>query len=129
MDPRGGTREPQPYERRTRHRVKTAVPVRFCRGDVGQVPGLSAAEGHTLDLSRGGAFFTTREAGPFAAGEMLSVSIAIPPEARRLIPFSRIGGSCRVVRASELEASSGRQWGVGIEFASGRMTMLGAIVI
>ena len=125
-----GARKPQPYERRTRPRVKVGVPVRFCHEAAGHVAESSSPEGETVDLSAAGAFFTTWDAGPFESGETLSVVIAIPPELRRLVPFSRMGGSCRIVRASELEApSGGRQWGLGIEFASAQMTMLGSIVI
>jgi hypothetical protein len=124
-----GLRDPRSYDRRARHRVDLKVPVQFCRGAVGEVAGEWSMTGQTSNLSTGGVYLTTGEEGPFVPGEMLTMSVAIPWQLRRTFPFSRIVGSCQVIRAEEFpDAVPKRQWGLALEFCGNRPTMLGAIV-
>lgn len=124
-----GVRDSRSYDRRGRHRVGLSAPAQFCRGIVGDVESESSATGQTANLSTGGLYLTTSEDGPFAPGDVVTVSITIPPDSRRLFPFSRIVGACSVVRAEELPREDARQrWGLALEFCRGRTTMLGAIV-
>ena len=117
------------YDRRARHRVDLKVPVQFCRGAVGEVNGEASIPGQASNLSTGGVYLTTRVGGPFVPGDMLTVSVAIPWQMRRTFPFSRIIGSCQVVRVEALpDAVPARQWGMAVEFCGNRPTMLGAIV-
>lgn len=122
-----GAHGPQGYERRARHRAELAVPVSFARmartGEEGP-----SVEAKTLNISSGGAYLTTAEPGPFAVGDILSASIEIPRESRRIFPFSRILGSCRVVRVEPIPTDVGRHWGLALEFMGGQVTLLGAII-
>ena len=124
-----GLRDPRSYDRRARHRVDLKVPVQFCPGAVGGVESLSSLNGEASNLSTGGVYLTTGEEGPFTPGDMLTVSIAIPWQLRRTFPFSRLVGSCQVIRVEEFpDAVPVRQWGLALEFCGNRSTMLGAIV-
>ena len=121
-------RDPGAYERRGRHRVGMEVPVEFSRapGDKGKAGDFE--KGQTSNVSTGGVYLTTGGAGSFEPGELLGISISIPVNFRRGFPFSRIMGTCRVVRSEQLpETPEGTRWGLALEFCGGRITMLGAI--
>jgi hypothetical protein len=124
----GGRGDPRFSDRRRQPRVQLSVPVRFGTGAAGKAGGLCPHEGLTTNLSTRGAYMTTREAGPFAHGEILTVSIPIPWESRGLFPFSCIVGRCRVVRVEEVyPASQDTQQGVALAFC-GDVSLLAAIV-
>jgi hypothetical protein len=59
---------------------------------------------------------------------VLTVSVTIPWETRRLFPFSRIVGSGRIVRVEEVPAVPGTKQGFALSFCEGDVTLLGAIV-
>ena len=116
-------------DQRRWNRVKLSVPVQIRKGKEpggGPVPTYPAV---TTDLSVGGLYVTSEE-GRFVPGELVSVSVSIPWEARQAFPFSRLSGSCRVVRFEDLraEASMARQ-GLALAFCGDGPTCLGAIVV
>jgi hypothetical protein len=109
-------------------RVKLSIPVQLNRaggGDSGAVP---CGPGQSRNLSTGGVYVTTKVRDGFAPGEIIRVEIFIPWEARHTFPFSRIVGSCRVVRVDERPASGDGAKGLALEFCTHNITMLGAIV-
>ena len=124
----GGAREPQSYDRRQRRRIKLAVPVRVCRVTAEQGAPSSYYTGLSTDLSPGGVYVTTREGECVVPGEVLTVSIAIPWEARRAFPFSHIMGSSRVIRVEPIETAEGNQTGLALAFCGDDVTFLGAVV-
>ena len=123
-----GVRDPESYDRRRRHRVKLSVPVQFGKGAGGRGEVMYFSSGQSTNVSTGGVYFTTHEPGPFASGEMLAISVAIPWELRRLFPFSRIVGSGRILRVDEPTIAGQEQRGVALEFHPAGTTLLGAIV-
>ena len=87
-----------------------------------------SAVGRSRDLSTGGAYVTTGEAGPFAPDDVLTVWFSIPLESRRAFPFSRIMGACRIVRVEpQATDEAGSRVGLALEFHDDRITLLGAI--
>ena len=108
--------------------MKLVVPVQFVLGTPGQELKVCSQTGWSTDLSRGGLYLTTGAEGTFAPGETLAVSITIPWDARRALPFSHIMGQCRIVRADDVPATSGHKSGLALAFCEERLTMLGAIV-
>ena len=118
-----GKRSPN---RRHWPRVKLSVPVVIKRRGEGSG---GAADSHTvqsIDLSPGGCYLTVREGKTFAPEELLSVSVGIPWEARHRFPFSRLMGSCRVVRVDQVPMDDGIAQGVALAFCGiDAVTMLG----
>ena len=116
-------------ERRRWPRVKLSAPVQFGKGSGGKGELLYFSAGQSSDIGSNGVLFTTNEPGPFTLGEVLALSIAIPWEARRKFPFSRIVGFGRVRRIEEGAAieEGGLRW-VALEFCQNDITLLGAIV-
>jgi hypothetical protein len=93
------------------------------------VQGETSLSGETADLSTGGVLLTTAHPGPFAMGDILTVSISIPWKYRRVFPFSRLVGSCQVVRIEAFsDVGRPKRWSLALEFCGNRPTMLGAIV-
>ena len=126
-----GASDRRSEERRRQERVRLSAPIRFEDGLREEKEGGSYPyTGHTADLSTAGAYMATVEGGPFVPGQILQVSVAIPWEARRHFPFSRIIGPCRVVRVETLSAEDpqGARWGVGLAFCGERITLLGDIM-
>lgn len=125
-----GLAQRRSYDSRGKHRIDIKAPVRFGRAAMGATEAAFASEGQSANLSTGGIYLTTNARGPFAAGDVIRVSIEIPREARRLFPFSRILGSCRVVRVDLLaDSEEGTpQVGLALEFLGQNTTLLGAIV-
>lgn len=115
----GGVPDAWSVERRRGHRISLAVPVRLLKG-AGGGPKVCPAAGESSDLSPSGVCLTTNDPGAFVPGEVLMVSIEIPWETRRVFPFSRILGPCRVVRVDEQR--------LALEFCGEDTTLLGAIV-
>lgn len=121
-----GVRDRSFNDRRRWHRVDLAVPVRVRRGTEGKEGGLSLDTGQTVNLSAGGVYLTTSPASRAVSGEIFTISMAIPWEVRRKVPFSRIAGPCRVVRVDELSSEeAGRRQGVALAFCQEELTMLG----
>ena len=116
----------RPINWRRSPRVRIAVPVRWHSGAGGAA--LPAGTGESADLSLGGVYLTTEAEGPFAPGELLTVSVTIPWELRGLFPFSRIVGPSRVVRVEPMATSQGQRIGLAFAFCDDQVTMLGAIV-
>ena len=108
-------------------RVKLSIPVRRSRAGEGNSGAVPCGAGQSRNLSTGGAYLTA-EGGGFVPGEIVRVEIFVPWEARHAFPFSRIVGSCRVVRIDDLPSSEGELRGLALEFCARDMTMLGAIV-
>lgn len=116
----------QSYERRRTHRVRLAVPVHVCGDAVGEGHALYSYAGQSQDLSLGGIYLRTRQKVPFVPGQMVRLSISIPPESRRLFQFSRVAGSCHVMRVESLPTN---EEGLGVALAFGAdTTFLGATV-
>ena len=112
-------------ERRCWHRRRIAVPVQWSTGAGGRGEGVSLCQADTADLSPGGAYMITDERAPAAAGDLVRVSIGIPPPMRHLVPFARLSGPCRVVRVDELSSGDQRsRRGVALAFCQEAMTML-----
>jgi hypothetical protein len=121
-----GARSP---DRRQWPRLKLSVPVQFGKGSGGKGELLYFSAGESLNIGSNGVLFATNEPGPFELGEILALSIAIPWEARRKFPFSRIVGFGRIRRVEEeprTEQVSQRR--VALEFCEGETMLLGAIV-
>ena len=116
------------FDRRQWHRVKLSVPVQFGKGAASEGQGVCPHTGGTIDLSNGGLYLSTGAGERFVPGEILTVSVEIPWEARGTFPFSRIVGSCRVVRVEEGFEAHGQQTGLALAFCEDRITLLGAIV-
>ena len=110
---------PRSIERRIRRRIELKAAVQFCRGIADQVDGSSVGE--TRDLSTGGVLVTTPDPGPFATGEILTASIDIPWQHRRLFPYARLIGSCQIVRSQQLPNTSfPKRWSLALEFCANR---------
>ncbi len=61
------------------------------------------------------------------SGELLRVSVSIPREARRHVPFSRIVGLCRVLRVERVPVEHGGGTGIALAFCGERVSMFGTI--
>jgi hypothetical protein len=81
------------------------------------------AVGRSLDVSPGGVCVAVEFGGPFTPDEILTVSLAIPWEARRGFPFSLIEGACRVVRVDQARGD------LALSFCPTNTTVLGAGVL
>ena len=134
----GGMRALRSHDRRRAHRKTLRVAVQVNRSAEGEQEVRPLGLSESVDLSMAGVFVWTTDPGPFNPGDVLAVSISIPWESRRLFPFSRIVGSCRVVRAEPVMQEPGptmqvpgeeARWGLALEFCGDRPTMLGAIVM
>ena len=125
MDARSG-RDARSYDRRRWPRVPMSVPVHVSRtGDGGAV---TQRQTQSVDLSTGGVYVMTEGDEAFAPGDILKVSVSVPWQARYLFPFSRIVGSCRVVRVDEVPESQGMRCGAALAFSEENVMRLGAIV-
>ena len=120
-------RSAQEWDSRRWQRVRLSVPVQFGKGTT-QGQRASACTGLSTDLSPGGVYLTTRKGGSFVPGDIVTVSITVPWEARGVFPFSRIVGPCRVVRTEDVLTDQGKQHGLALTFCEDRVTLLGAIV-
>ena len=120
--------EGRSFDRRRGARVQLAVPVQMhgVMADAGGV--VPRYAGQTVDLSTNGTYVTTGTRRAFAPGEILLVSIGIPWEFRSTFPFSRVVGSCRIVRIDQAGYGEYIQQGVGLAFCGDDVTFLGAIV-
>jgi hypothetical protein len=87
-------------ERRHHRRIALEIPVWMCSPDEG--PAALWHEGRSRDLSLAGMLCTVPAWSPVAVGEMVRLSIPIPPDRQREFPFSRLAGRGRVVRIEEL---------------------------
>ena len=123
---RGGKCGDRPYDRRRWSRVHSSVPVQVYRS-AGEGATRSVFTAQSLDVSAGGLLIVASAAGRFVPGEVVKVSAAIPLSLRHQVPFSRIAGSCRVVRVDTASAMVEGQ-GVALAFCGNDQTMLGAIV-
>ncbi len=122
-------REAPSFERRRWRRARLAVPVRFGKGTEATAQQRFPWVGLARDVSAGGSYVTTSGRGVFVPGDLLTVSMVIPWELRRLFPFSRIAGPSRVVRVEEVSTETDEpQTGLALEFCLDRLTRLGAIV-
>ncbi|MBI3009482.1 MAG: PilZ domain-containing protein [Candidatus Omnitrophica bacterium] len=79
------------------------------------------------NLSGGGLYLTTEEVEFIRIGAVLRVSLAVPWKLRGNIPFSRISGSCRVVRIDDKSKEEKDLVGVAIAFCGNDLTMLGTM--
>ena len=121
-----GARDGGRYDQRRTHRVKLSVPVHLCPDTAQQEGAGYAYAGRSENLSTGGVYLRTRDGGPFVPGEILQATISIPPASRRVFPFSRIAGSCRVIRVETLSPTTQEQ-GLALAFC-GNTTFLRASV-
>ena len=113
-------------DRRHWSRIRLSVPVRVGKASGGA---MSYETAQAVDLSAGGAYVTVHSPRMgFAPGEILSLSVAVPSESRQAFPFSRLAGSCRVVRVDERWTPGGHIRGLALAFCGNEVTMLGAIV-
>ena len=121
-------RSAQEWDSRRWHRVRLGVPVQVSRGTAAQGQRASPWTGLSKDLSPGGVYLTTRKGGSFVPGDIVTVSITVPWEARGVFPFSRIVGPCRVARTEDVSTDQGKQHGLALTFCEDRITLLGAII-
>lgn len=118
-------------DRRRNNRVRLKVPVQLSVSTGAGAHGVSMHThgGQTNDMAAGGIFVTTREEGLFLPGDLVRLTITIPEEARRVVPFSRIVGSARVVRIEPATLESGEAGqGMALAFCGNDTTFLGAIM-
>ena len=121
----GNARSP---DRRRCQRVSLSASVQFGRSwrRKGSSPHLYT--GDTADLSPTGVYIITGTEGRFVPGELLSVSVSVPVEARSAFPFSQMSGYGRVVRLERLSTASGpRQRGLALALCEDQLTLLGAM--
>lgn len=115
-------------DRRRWHRVKLAVPVQVHAGTEARNPGVCPGTWVSRDVSTGGVYVMTNEKGVFVPDDILKVVIAIPWEAQKLFPFSRIAGLCRVVRVDEPAASNAEgRLGLALAFCNEQVALIGTI--
>ena len=122
--------QPSP-DRRRNNRVRLKVPVQLSTSSGADAHGVSMHTygGQTSDMAAGGIFVTTREEGLFLPGDLIRLTITIPEEARRVVPFSRIVGSARVVRIEPATLENGEPGqGLALAFCGNDTTFLGAIM-
>ena len=117
-------------DRRHWPRMKLSVTVRLSKRTDGPASDAASYEtARAVDLSAGGAYVTVRTPeASYLPGEILSVSIGVPTESRRAFPFSRLAGSCRVVRVDERWIPGGRIQGLALAFCADNVTMLGTLM-
>ena len=117
-------------ERRHWPRMKLAVSVRLSKRTDGPISeAVSCETARAVDLSAGGAYVTVRTPeSRFLPGEILSMSIGVPAESRRAFPFSRLAGSCRVVRVDEHWIPGSHIQGLALAFCADSVTMLGTLM-
>ena len=115
-----------PYERRQERRIPLSVPVHVNWRERGSGGAVSSATGRSIDISRGGIALSLTEGGPFAPGEFVTVSLTVPSEQRKSVPFSLITGSARVVRV--MSRGESNEEVAALAFCGHDVSMLGSIV-
>lgn len=73
----------------------------------------------TANVSLAGLYFESVQAGPWNVDDVVVASVAVPEAQRRIFPFTRLSGRCRVVRMQELRSpqpGAGQRFGVALEF-------------
>lgn len=122
----GGVGVGWPSDRRREHRVELAVPVQVSQGARRRVGTRAMRSARSVNLSAGGIYLVLSEGAPLSQGETLNISVAIPWEARREVPFSRILGPCYVVRVEALpQTPTTKRQGVALAFCAQQTVMLG----
>ena len=124
MSVRGEYAGKPPYERRRERRVQLSIPVHVTRRDEASGAAVSCCTARSIDLSAGGVLLSPSERGTFVPGEIVSLSLTIPLEARGAIPFSLIAGAARVVRV----ASDTGEERVALAFCASDASRLASIV-
>ncbi len=122
-----GVGNPRSGDRRGQHRIRLAVPVHFSGDSELSWEGLYPETGQSRDVSAGGLYVVATEGRPVKPGELLRVSMSIPREAQRHVPFSRIVGLCRVLRVEAIPAGRGGGTGIALAFCGERVTRFGTI--
>ena len=102
-------------------RVRISVPVLVKPRAGEESEAVPANTVQSRDLSVGGAYLIADGGAGFSPGELLTVEMCIPWEFRRAFPFSRLAGSCRVVRVEER--------GVALAFCGDQVTRFGSTLI
>lgn len=126
MVPFGG-RDLRSGDRRGQHRARLTVPVQFGTGSELSWEGLYPETAQSKDVSAGGLYFVATEGRLVKPGELLRVSLSIPREAQRHVPFSRIVGLCRVLRVEAIPAERGGGTGIALAFCGEQVSMFGTI--
>lgn len=83
----------------------------------------------TVNISLAGLYFESDQPIPWQLNDVVVASVAVPESQRRLFPFTRLSGRCRVVRRQELrpqQPGEPQRTGVALEFG-GDVTALTAI--
>lgn len=122
-----GVGNPRSGDRRGQHRTRLTVPVHFSGDSELSWEGLYPETGQSRDVSAGGLYFVATEGRPVKPGELLRVSVSVPREAQRHVPFSRIVGLCRVLRVEEISAEQGGGTGIALAFCSEQISMFGSV--
>ncbi|MBI4341068.1 MAG: PilZ domain-containing protein [Candidatus Omnitrophica bacterium] len=117
---------PPSYERRRERRIPLSVAVLIRRRQPGDGGAVSDATGQLIDISMGGLRLALPGGRPFVPGELVKVSLTVPSEQRRNVPFSLVAGSARVVRAVD-DTQEGVQT-VALAFCGNDLSMLSSIV-
>ena len=115
------------FENRRARRVPVTVPVEI-EHEAGKSGGVvSRLVGESRDVSADGMYVTISGRGRFISGDVLRVSVSIPWESRRVVPFTRILGLCRVVRTEDLSTKDWIQQGLAVSFCEDQVSMLGTM--
>ena len=81
----------------------------------------------TKNVSLAGVYFETDGDGSsYAVNQVVMTSVAIPESQRRDFPFTRLAGTSRVVRVTELpqaDADDKKRFGVALEFSDDLITL------
>ena len=116
-------------DRRHSPRVRLAVPVQVARTGGEEGGALASTAVQSRDLSLCGLYVIVAGEASVAPGEVLTVSVSIPWECRRAFPFSRVAGSCRVVRVEPAASQDGPTTGVALAFCGDGVTQFGSALI
>ncbi len=114
---------PRSFDRRRFHRHALSAPVVVSGEEQHSIRRLTA---QACDVSRSGLFVVLRE-DMFASGEIVNISMEVPPQMQAVFPFSLVSGPCRVVRTAYVMADGTRAQGLGLAFCEERLTLLGAM--
>ena len=112
--------------RRRCARVPLAVPVALGTAAHDPITPRVYYPAESIDLSPNSLSLILRAPIHVNPGEFLSVSVAIPLDARRAFPFSRLSGLCRIVRVEPESTEQGTATKLALAFFEEHMTRLGA---
>lgn len=114
-------------DRRRGKRVDVQAPCRIWRPESPAQD--QGREQLTANISLAGVYFESEQLSPWSVNDVVVASVAVPESQRRLFPFTRLSGRCRVVRVHPLppqQPDRPPRVGIALEFG-GDVTALTAI--